>query len=273
MIMHRGAKSATPIEEMIVSASRLIEDGTVLMVGTQWPVITSLLAKCLHAPHITICYEGGVILGRVPDRIPLFTADPVFNGCSILLGDSFDTLGMVLHGGRADMGLIPAASVDRYGNVNTTCVGDYRSPRIRLGGSGGASDFCSLAPRTVIILEHDKKRFPERVDFITTPGYLKGKESRIAVGLKPDTGPYAVVSTLGLFHFDEQGEMFLAAYHPSTSVQEIKENVQWDLKVASHVQPLESPTEEELEVLRKRLDPQGMYLKKAKLMRGKEIHV
>jgi glutaconate CoA-transferase subunit B len=273
MNMRHGAKSATPIEEMIVSAARLIKDESVLMVGTQWPVIASLLAKCLHAPNITICYEGGVILGRVPDRTPLFTGDPVSNGCSVLLGDSFETLGMVLHGGRVDMGLIPAASVDRYGNVNTTCVGDYRSPSIRLGGSGGASDFCSLAPRTVIILEHDKMRFPERVDFITTPGYLQGKESRTAVGLKPDTGPYAVVTTLGLFHFDEQGEMFLAAYHPSTSVREIKENVQWDLKVARHVAPHEPPTEKELEVLRKQLDPQGMYLKKAKLMEGKEIHI
>lgn len=271
MNMHDGSEPATPVEQMIVSAARLIENGCVLMVGTQWPIIASLLAKCLHAPHITICYEGGVILGKVPDRIPLFTGDPVSNGCSVLLGNCFDTLGMVLHGGRADMGLISAASVDRHGNINTTCVGDYTSPKMRFGGSGGACDFGSLAPKTVIILEHDKRRFPEKVDFITTPGHLWGKQSRAKAGLKPNTGPYAVVTTLGLFHFDEQGEMFLAAYHPSASVQEVKENVQWELKVASHVGPLQPPTEKELGVLRNQIDPQGMYLKNARLLGGKKI--
>ena len=93
----------TPIEQMVVSAARLIAEGSVLMVGTQWPIIVSLLAKSLHAPGITICYEGGVILNKVPDRIPLFTGDPVVNSSSVLLGSSFDTLGAVLHGGRADM--------------------------------------------------------------------------------------------------------------------------------------------------------------------------
>ncbi len=269
--MHNGSEPATPVEQMIVSAARLIKDGSVLMVGTQWPIIVSLLAKALHAPRITICCEGGVMLGKVPDRIPLFTADPVFNGCSVLMGNSLDTLGMVLHGGKADMSLVPAASVDRYGNINTTCVGDYGSPKMRFGGSGGACDFGSLAPRTVIILEHDRRRFPECVDFITTPGYLQGRESRTRVGLKPNTGPYAVVTTLGLFHFDDQGEMFLKAYHTSASVQEVKENVQWKLKVDPYVEPLESPTEKELAVLRNQIDPQGMYLRNARLLKGKRI--
>lgn len=269
--MQKGPDSASPVEQMIVSAARLIEDGSVLMVGTQWPIIVSLLAKCLHAPQITICYEGGIVLGRVPDRIPLFTADPVSNACSVLMGNSLDVLGMVLHAGRADMGLVPAASVDRYGNINTTCVGEYASPKLRLGGSGGACDFGSLATRTVIILEHERRRFPDRVDFITTPGYLQGGESRTAAGLRPQTGPYAVVTTLGLFHFDEQGEMILSAYHPAASVRQVRENVQWDLKVDDQVRPLEPPTGEELKILRTRLDPQGMYLKNARLREGKPL--
>ncbi len=271
--MNESPGSSSPVEQMIVSAARLIEDHAVLMVGTQWPIIATLLAKNLHAPDITICYEGGVVLGRTPDRIPLFTGDPVTNACSVLMGDSFDTLGMVLHAGRADMGFLSAASVDRYGNINTTCIGEYGSPEIRFGGSGGACDFGSLAPRTVIILEHDKRRFPEMVDFITTPGYLHGKESRLAVGLKPGTGPYAVVTTLGLFHFDEQGEMVLAGYNPSASVQEVRENVQWNLKVDNQVKPLEPPDERELQVLRHRLDPAGMYLRNARFMEGREVVV
>jgi len=269
--MQKRAESATPIEQMIVSAARLIKDGSVLLVGTQWPIIVTLLAKSLHAPDTFICYEGGVVLGEVPDRVPLFTGDPASNSCSVLFGDSFDTLGMVLHAGRVDLALVSAASVDRYGNVNTTCVGDYVSPKIRLGGSGGACDFGSLASRLVVILEHDRRRFPEKVDFITTPGYLSGKDSRASAGLRPKTGPYAVVTTLGLFHFDEQGEMFLSAYNPSASVQEVKENVEWDLKVDDRVKPLVPPNEKELEILRHRIDPQGMYLKSGKLLKGKEI--
>ncbi len=268
--MTKGMDEASPIEQMIVSAARLIEDGSVLMVGTQWPIITSLLAKGVHAPDITICYEGGVVLGRIPDRIPLFTGDPVSNACSTLLGDSFDTLGMVLHGGRADMALLPAASVDRYGNINTTCTGDYNSPELRLGGSGGACDFGSLSPRTVVILEHDRRRFPEQVAFITTPGYLQGNKSRLNSGLRPHTGPYAVVTTLGLFYFDKQGEMVLAAHHPSVGPQEVKDQVQWDLKVDHHVGPLEPPSERELDFLRNKLDPRGMYLRGVRLMRDED---
>jgi glutaconate CoA-transferase subunit B len=261
----------TAIEQMIVTAARLIQNHQVLMVGTQWPIVASLLAKSLHAPDCLICFEGGVILERVPERIPLYTGDPVINSSSTFLGSSLQTLGMVLHGGWADLGLLAAASVDRYGNINTTCIGDYHSPRVRFGGSGGACDFGSLASKLVITLEHDKRRFPERVDFITTPGYLTGKQSRLEAGLKPGTGPYAVVTTLGLFHFDEKGEMFLAAYQPRSSVTEVKKNVQWDLKVADSVKSLEPPSRKELESLRHRVDPQGMFLQEARLVKGKEI--
>ncbi len=263
-------KSATLIEQMIVSAARLIKDDQVLMVGTQWPIIASLLAKSLYAPDITICFEGGAMLGRLPDRIPFFTGDPISNTCSVLMGSTFDTMGAVLHAGRADMALLSAASVDRYGNVNTTCIGDYSSPKMRFGGSGGACDFASLAPRTVIIMEHDKRRFPERVDFITTPGYLSGKNSRTEAGLRPGTGPYAVVTTLGLFNFDKQGEMVLAGYNPMSSVEEVSQNVQWDLKVAADIKSLEPPNEQELQALRNRIDPYGMYLNNIRSLEHKE---
>jgi len=270
--MSEKPQRSSPLEQMIVSASRLIEDGTVLLVGTQWPVLVTLLAKRLHAPNATLCYEGGIVLGRIPDRVPLFSADPVMNASSALMGDSLDTLGMILHAGRAHMGLISAAMVDRYGNINTTCVGDYASPRIRFGGSGGACDFASLASRLVVILEHDKRRFPEKVDFITTPGYLQGKDSRARVGLRSNTGPYAVVTTLALFQFDDEGEMILRAYHPAASIEDVKKSVQWDLKVDEEAQPLQPPSEEELKALRE-LDPHGMYLKNARTLEGIEISV
>lgn len=268
--MPESREPVTPVEQMIVSAARLIEDKSILMVGTQWPIIVSLMAKSFHAPHITICYEGGVVLDRVPDRIPLFTGDPAINSSSALLGNSFDTLGMVLHAGRADMALLSAASVDRYGNINTTCIGDYVSAKVRFGGSGGACDFGSLASRTVIILEHDTRRFPERVDFITTPGYLSGRDARTGSGLRANTGPYAVVTTLGLFGFDQEGEMVLRAYNPTASVREVRKSVQWDLKVDENVRPLDPPTGEELCVLREKVDPKGMYLKGERLFKGRK---
>lgn len=271
--MKRSAARATPVEQMIVAAARMIPDGSVVMVGTQWPIPVSLLAKELHAPRAVICYEGGVVLGEVPSRIPLFTGDPASTSCSVSMGDSLDTLGMVLHGGRADLAMLSAASVDRFGNINTTCVGKYAAPARRFGGSGGACDFGSLAPRTIIILEHDRRRFPAEVDFITTPGYLQGGGGRESVGLRSHTGPSAVVTTLGVFHFDHEGEMVLATYHPSTTVDEVKANVQWDLQVDEKVRPTESPTAAELDVLRNKLDPEGMYLKNARFLEGKEFRI
>jgi glutaconate CoA-transferase subunit B len=170
------------------------------------------------------------------------------------------------------MALLSAASVDRYGNINTTCIGDYTRPKVRFGGSGGACDFGCLASKLVVILEHDRRRFPEKVDFVTTPGYLEGHGDRVKAGLRPQTGPYAVVTTLGLFHFDDTGEMFLRAYHPAASVEQVKSSVQWDLKIAEDVRPMKPPTEEELTVLR-RLDPDKMYLESARLLGGKAISV
>jgi len=144
-------------------------------------------------------------------------------------------------------------------------------PRSVSVGAGGACDFGSLAPKTVIILEHDRRRFPEQVDFITTPGYLRGKDDRMRAGLRPDTGPYAVVTTLGLFHFDEQGEMVLKAHNPAVSIQEVKEGVQWDLKIHRDVCPLDPPSEKELRVLREQVDPEGMYLRDARRLNEREV--
>ena len=142
----------SPVEMMIVAASRLIVDGMTLMVGTQWPILVVLLAKKTHAPRTSICFEGGAILTDIPQRIPLFTADPVIGCCTSLMGDSLDTLGAVLHAGLPDLAFISGANVDRFGNVNTTCLGDYFKPRQRFGGSGGAGDFGSLAKRLVVVL-------------------------------------------------------------------------------------------------------------------------
>ncbi|MEW6616153.1 MAG: CoA-transferase [Thermodesulfobacteriota bacterium] len=259
----------SPIEMMIIAGAREIENGQILIVGTQWPIITTLFAKKTHAPDITICYEGGVVLESIPDRIPLFTGDPCIASNSVLLNDSLDTLGMVLHAGYPDIAFLPGANVDRYGNVNTTCFGDYSRPKFRLGGSGGACDFGSLAKRVITMLEHERQRFPERVDFITTPGYLNGLNSREEAGLRPGTGPGAVITTLGIFRFHKDTrEMYVDTYYPGGSIEEVKKGFQWDIKVSENVKVANPPTEEEIRILRDEIDPFGMYLKnnKAKLI-------
>ncbi|MBN1615484.1 MAG: CoA-transferase subunit beta [Deltaproteobacteria bacterium] len=260
--MERSAYS--PLEMMIVAASRLIADGMVLMVGTQWPIVSALLARKTHAPGAAICFEGGTVLGSAPSRIPLFTGDPVTGSCACMMGDSLDTLGAVLHAGFADLAIISGANVDRFGNINTTCIGDYHRPKQRFGGSGGAGDFGSLARRLVVVVEHNRVRFPERVDYITTPGYLQGRGSREAAGFRAGTGPWAVVTTLGLFRFDENGEMVLAAIYAGGSAEEVRDNVQWDLRVAEDLETLPPPDEETLRLLREEIDPLGIYLRNAR---------
>ncbi len=254
----------TPIEWMIIQASRQIRDGEVLLVGTQWPIVVSLLARKTHAATAVICFEGGVVLEGMPARIPLWTADPVVGSSSVFQGDSIDILGAVLHAGRADRALLTAASIDRFGNINTTCTGSYLSPELRFGGSGGACDFACLAKKTMIIVEHDKQRFPPQVDFITSPGFVRGGSSRYETGLRQGTGPSCVVTTLGMFTFDEQGEMVLSGTRAGISPEYIAQQVQWQLKVASCCDALPEPSLEELRVLREIVDPKGMYTRNRK---------
>jgi len=251
----------TRTERLIITAGRQIREGQRVLVGTYWPIPASLFAKRAHAKDCTLIFEGGLVCSDVPPRIPLIASDPALLAAAVLAGDVFDTMGAALHGGWADVALLSAHSVDRFGNINTTCMGPYEHPRVRLAGSGGACDFGSLA-RFIIILEHDLGRFPERVDYITTPGYLTGGDARERAGLPPRTGPAAVVTTLGIFGFEEvRGEMVLEAIHPEVHPDEVKRAVQWPLKVSASLGEIPPPTTEELRILREEVDPHGMFLR------------
>ncbi len=253
-------------ELLIITAGREIHDGEVVFVGTFWPLPASVLAKRTHARGCTLIFEGGLVCDRAPLRIPLVASDPCLLASACMAGDVFDTLGSALHGGRVDVALLSSASVDRFGNINTTCVGPYQRPQVRLAGSGGACDVGSLARRVVIILEHDRRRFPERAGYITTPGFLEGGFSREEAGLPPGTGPGAVVTTLGVFGFDSGSrEMVLERIHRGVTVEDVRSNVQWPLKVSDDLREIPPPTQEELRVLREEVDPQGMFLRDARL--------
>lgn len=248
-------------EMMIIAAAREIKDGERVLTGAYWPILPSLLAKKTHAPNAILIFEGGLVCDGTPPRIPLIAHDPTLLSCAVMCGELFDTLGAIVHGGWADVGFLSASAVDKYGNINTTCMGDYSKPKVRLPGSGGASDIGCSAKRLVIILEQSLERFPQRVDFITTPGFLRGSDSRERAGLRPG-GPETVVTDLGVFRFEEEGkEMYLESYHPGVSIDEIRANVGWELKISPRLEETKAPSLRELRVLREEVDPLGMYLR------------
>jgi glutaconate CoA-transferase, subunit B len=164
----------------------------------------------------------------------------------------------ILQRGQADMGFIGAAEVDRYGNVNTSYIGGFRRPAIKLPGSGGGADLASLAHRTVVIVDHDRRRLPERVGYITSPGYGDGGDWRQRVGL-PRGGPTAVVTSMAVLGFDPRTrEAVLRSYHPGTTVDAVRANTGWDLRVAPDVTETRHPSDAELAVIRD-YDPEGHW--------------
>lgn len=241
-------------------AARQIQDREILFVGTYWPLVSATLAKKLHAPQAIFVFEGGLVCDFLDGPAPLLTTDPRLASSAALCGDCIDAL-QILQGGHVTRGLLSANAIDRFGNVNTTCVGDYDRPKARLAGSGGASDIMALT-RVLVIIEQEKRRFPERVDYITSPGFLGGGTSRELAGMTMDTGPTTVVTTMGVFRFDVQSrEMYLAACYAGTDPDKIRSLVQWDLKVAGNLEWLPPPTDDELRVLREEVDPQRVFLR------------
>lgn len=256
--MAENEKAYIKPELMACCGAREIHDGDVVMVGTGFPAMAANIARYTHAPEAILMQESGVIDAR-PKRPALSVGDPCLNPGAAMVGGLVEIMGMVLQAGRVDVGFLSGSQVDKYGNINTTVIGDYENPTARLPGSGGANPIGALARKTLIITLHDKRRLAEKVDFITTPGYLDGAGAREKWGMAPDTGPAVIITNKAVLRFDEKTrEAYLASYHPDCTVDEIVENTPWDLKVASDVQPTQPPTAEELRVLREVLDPHRM---------------
>lgn len=245
-------------ELMACCGAREIEDGDVVIVGTGFPAMAANIARYTHAPGAILMQESGVIDAR-PKRPALSVGDPCLNPGAAMVGGLVEIMGMVLQAGRVDVGFLSGSQVDKYGNINTTVIGDYEKPTARLPGSGGANPIGALARKTLIITLHDKRRLAEKVDFITTPGYLDGAGAREKWGMAPGTGPEVIITNKAVLRFDAATkEAYLASYHPDCTVEEIVALTPWDLKVAMDVQPTAPPTEEELRVLREVLDPHRM---------------
>lgn len=244
-------------ELMVAAAAREIHDGDVVFVGMRLPLLGFQLAKNTHAPAATGIYELGIIRDTaVPEPILTMGDLPTLYKAQ-WLADTADLMGL-LQQGYVDVSFIGGAQVDRFGNLNTTYVGDRGGKFVRLPGSGGACDLASLAKRHIIIMKHEKRRFVPRVDYITSPGYGDGGDWRQRVGL-PRGGPSAVITTLGVLRFDpDSKEMVLAAVHPGVTVQDMLDNTGWPLRVDDAVTTTTAPTADELALI-KRFDPQGFW--------------
>ncbi len=249
----------TSSELLTINAARLLRDGDTVFVGVGLPNLACNLARRTHAPNLLMIYEAGVI-GAQPARLPLSIGDPTLVSGALSVCSMYDIFAFYLQRGNVDVGFMGGAQIDRFGNINATVIGDYAHPKVRLPGSGGSMEIAAWANRCYLLTPHQKRRFPEKLDFRTSAGFLGGRQEREAAGLRGG-GMLAVVTDLGLMEPDESGEMVLTALHPGATVEQAKANTGWALKVEAELRETEAPSAEELRILREELDPQGIYLK------------
>ena len=246
-------------ELMVAQAAREIRDGEKVFVGMRLPLIAFVVAKRTHAPNAIGLFELGLIRDRPATELLYTMGDTPNVRGSIWCGPMIELMGM-LQRGDVQAGFIGGAEIDVHGNLNTTAIGKDRAhPAVQLPGSGGGADIASLAHRLIVIMAHEKKRLRERVDFITSPGYGDGGDWRTRVGL-PRGGPSALITTLGVFRF-VHGRAVLASYHPTSSVDDIRANTGWELKVSNDVHETAAPSSEELGIMRQ-YDPQGFWTRR-----------
>jgi glutaconate CoA-transferase subunit B len=248
----------TSREMMAIAAGRLVGDGALIFAGTGLSMLAAVVAKRIHAPHATIFFETGGIDPAL-DELPLAVGDPrVMSGACLNCG-LIEAFSFLAHRRLDTLALLGAAQIDRHGNLNSTAIGDYRRPTHRLPGSGGACDAASLAAGMIIFVQHEKRRFVPRLDYLTSPGWLAGGDSRARAGYVRG-GPRAVVSDLGVLRFDATSrEMYLAEVHPGITAEQVAASTGFPLDV-SRARPADPPTERELDILRREVDPQRLIL-------------
>jgi glutaconate CoA-transferase subunit B len=246
-------------ELLAVIASRQLRDDTTVFAGVGVPLLAAALAKQRHAPRLTMVIEGGIIGPEIaPGRLPISTNEMRAGRRAQMLPGITDAF-LFAQRGFVDVGFMGGAQIDRYGNINTTAIGDYWKPKVRLPGTGGANDIASLCREIIIVTAHEKRRFVPRVDFVTSPGWLGGAGARRAAGLLFG-GVSRVVTTLGILGFEpESRRMRVEAVHPGVTVQTIRDNTGFELDAAPVVETTEPPAADELALLRA-LDPERRFL-------------
>jgi glutaconate CoA-transferase subunit B len=230
---------------MAAVAARELRDGEVVFVGIGLPNLACNLARCTHAPNLVLIYESGAV-GAVPERLPVSIGDPALVTGSLMVCGMADVFQLFLQNGRIEVGFLGGAQVDRYGNINTTVVGPYERPKVRLPGSGGAAEIAIHARRTLIIAKLSLRTFPERVDFVTSPGEHVTK----------------VITDKGVLERDAaSGELVLAGLYPGVEAADVQAGVGWTLRCRPSLARLDPPAPADLRLLRDVLDPARMYLK------------
>ena len=253
--------SVTPDDRMTVAAARALRDGDVCFVGIGLPSTAANLARRTHARGLVLVYESGTI-GAKPTRLPLSIGDGELATTADAVVSVPEIFNYWLQPGRVEVGFLGAAQLDRFGNINTTVIGDYQQPKVRLPGSGGACEIAINAREVFVLMRQSARSFVDRIDFRTSPGNLGGAALRAAQGWQ-GLGPSVVVTDLGRYGFDpDTGEMVLAAVHPGVGVDDVRAATGWDLRVADDLQVTPDPTAEELALIREELDPEGVYVKR-----------
>jgi acyl CoA:acetate/3-ketoacid CoA transferase beta subunit len=250
----------TPSELLICLASRVMEDGTTAFIGTGIPMLSASLAQSMHAPNLVAVFEFGGT-GAILEKLPLAVGDMrTYN--KALHASGITDIMETSQRGFIEYGFLGGAQIDAYGNLNSTVIGDVLHPKVRLPGSGGGNDVGSCCWRTIAIMPQDKRRFIDKIDFITTPGFLTGPGAREEAGLPRGTGPYRVVTNLGVLGFDDETKrMKLLSVNPGVTREQIIENTGFELLFADKIGENPPPTDEELSILREKVDPDGLYRK------------
>ncbi len=240
---------ATPSEVMTVVAARSLRNGSTCFVGIDLPSAAANLARRLHAPDLVLIYESGTI-GSKPDVLPLSIGDGELAETADTIVSVPEIFGYWLQAGRIDIGFLGAAQIDRYGNINTTVIGPYDTPKVRLPGGGGAPDIAAWASEVVVMLRHRRRAFVEQLDFVTSAGFLDGGDARQKAGYS-GSGPTRVITDLGVLEPDPvTRELNLTALHPGSSEARVREATGWQLAVADSLGETTPVTDEELGTLR-----------------------
>ncbi len=243
-------------ELMIIAAAREIRDGEVVFVGMRLPITSFGVARLTHAPNAVGLFESGVVRHQPADGMLFTMCDPPNQRAAAWTTGLVQVMGH-LQAGRVDAGFIGGAEIDRFGNINTSYIGDFADPTVKLPGSGGAADIAAMSGRLIAIMNHEKRRLVKRVDYVTSPGFLDGGGSRAKAGLSG--GPSAVITDRGILRpFGADHELHLASYHPGHSLDEVRENTSWDLQAVPEVGETPPPTATELAALHQ-IDKEGFW--------------
>ncbi len=256
--MTEPTRDFTPSELLAVLSARLLTDGQIVFAGIGIPLLAASLAQQRQAPHLTILFEGGAVGPAYrPGELPLTTNDQrcIRRACAALT--ITDTL-LLLQRGYVDVGFMGGAQIDRFGNLNSSFIGDPTAPKVRLPGTGGGNDIVSF-PGVIVTMLHEKRRFIPKVDFITSPGWLDGGDTRAQRGL-PTGGPWRVVTDRAILGYHERTrEMMVIALHPGITREEVQDNTGFELRWAERVETTPLPSPEELAIVR-HLDPERRFL-------------